>query len=143
MRENLLKWLVCPVCGHELKLDIFCCKGNEIIEGKLHCPCDQKFPIIGGVPRLIRDALQEELPQLYPDFFNRNPKLFDDKGKTKENDLSKEKKATMSRFGYEWLSFTDYDCDNFKPFIAPLPEKQELTKSVPVNGNSIFFAKIS
>jgi len=121
MRESLLKWLVCPVCGHELKLDVFCYKGNEIIEGKLDCPCDQKFPIIAGVPRLVCDGLREELSQLYPDFFNSNSELFDGKGKSERTDLNERKKATMNRFGYEWLHFSDYNCDNFKSFIAPLP----------------------
>ena len=96
MRESLLKWLICPVCGHELKLDVYCCNGNEIIEGILHCACNQKFPIIAGVPRLVCDGLREELPQLYPDFFNRNSELFDGKGKSDKVDLNKTKKATIT-----------------------------------------------
>ena len=27
----------------------------------------------------------------------------------------------MDRFGYEWIKFYDYNCDNFNAFIAPLP----------------------
>jgi len=96
MRESLLKWLVCPVCGHELKLDVFCYKGNEIIEGKLDCPCDQKFPIIAGVPRLVCDGLREELSQLYPDFFNSNSELFDGKGKSEITDLNERKKSFIA-----------------------------------------------
>jgi len=121
MRESLLKYLVCPVCGHELKLDVFYCKGNEIIEGILHCPCYQKFPIIAGVPRVLSDGLREELPQLYPEFFNRHSELFNTKGKSDKTDLNGRKKETMNRFGYEWSHFSEYNCDNFKPFIEPLP----------------------
>ena len=82
MRESLLKWLICPVCGNELKLDVISSKKNKIIEGGLHCLCNHKFPIIAGVPRMVCDGLREELPQLYPDFFNRNSELFDSKGKS-------------------------------------------------------------
>ena len=121
MREKLLKWLICPVCGHKLKLDVFCCNGNEIIEGRLHCICNQKFPIIGGVPRLVCNGLREELPQLYPDFFRRNSEVFDGKGKSDKICFIEKKKETMNRFGYEWQHFSDYNCDNFKPFIEPLP----------------------
>lgn len=63
---------------------------------------------------------QQELPQLYPDFFNRNADLFHSRGNTKETDRGNKKKKTMSRFGYEWLRFSDYNCDNFRPFISPL-----------------------
>jgi SAM-dependent methyltransferase/uncharacterized protein YbaR (Trm112 family) len=121
MRESLLKWLICPVCKHEFKLEVICGIENEIIEGRLTCPCGQQFPIIGGVPRLVSDGLREELPQLYPEFFNRNSELFDGKSKKNKTNLNEKKMATMDRFGYEWLHFSDYNCDNFKPFVAPLP----------------------
>ena len=120
MRESLLKFLLCPICENEFKLEIIYCKGDEIIEGRLNCPCDQKFPIISGVPRLVCDALREELPQRYPDFFNRYSELFNGKWKLDKTDLNQKKKVIMSRFGYEWLHFPDYNCDNFQPFIEPL-----------------------
>ena len=121
MRESLLEWLLCPVCGNEFQLDTFCCKENEITEGRLHCLCGQKFPIIAGVPRLVFNGLREELLQLYPDFFNRNSEMFDSKEKLDKTDLDESKKATMNRFGYEWLHFHDYNCDNFAAFVSPLP----------------------
>lgn len=121
MRESLLKWIICPVCGHGLKLDVFCCQELEIVEGRLHCSCGQKFPIIEKVPRLMCGELRDELPRLYPDFYNRNSEFFDDKKKLDKTESNVKKTDTMSRFGYEWLNFPDYDCDNFKPFVAPLP----------------------
>ena len=121
MLKSLLQWLICPVCGHGFKLDVLCSKGDEITEGKLNCPCDQKFPIIAGVPRLLCDGLREDLPQLYPEFFNRYSELFNSKWKLAKTDLNQQKKMTMDRFGFEWLHFSDYNCDNFKQFIAPLP----------------------
>jgi SAM-dependent methyltransferase len=70
---------------------------------------------------MVCDGLREELPQLYPDFFNRNSELFDADRKSDKIDVQQRKKATMNRFGYEWLHFPDYNCDNFEPFTAPLP----------------------
>jgi SAM-dependent methyltransferase/uncharacterized protein YbaR (Trm112 family) len=122
MRENLLKWLICPVCEHEFKLEVISCNEDEIEEGGLECRCDQKFPIISGVPRLVCDGLREELEQLYPDFFTRNSELIDSKRKSDKVGVIERKKATMDRFGYEWLNFSDYNCDNFEPFISPLPD---------------------
>lgn len=120
MRKRLLKWLLCPVCEHELELKVICCTEEEIIEGILSCPCGQKFPIINGVPRLVCDGLKEELLQSYPDFFNRNFTLFKGKNKSQKIEFI-QNKMTMNRFGYEWQHFYDYNCDNFKPFIEPLP----------------------
>lgn len=91
MRERLLQWLACPACGNNLTLENGYSEGEEIIKGTLNCPCGQTFPVIGGVPRMLC------------------------------GDLSSEKKATMERFGYEWLHFSGYNADNFKRFIAPLP----------------------
>jgi SAM-dependent methyltransferase/uncharacterized protein YbaR (Trm112 family) len=121
MRERLLQWLVCPACGHELTLDVSYSEKKEIIEGTLRCPCGQIFPIIGGVPRLLCDTLRKELPELYPDFFHRHSELLDVEEMCKQNSVSKRKKATMDRFSYEWIHFSDYDCDNFETFITPLP----------------------
>ena len=121
MRERLLQWLICPSCGNKLTLEVSCWEGSEIIEGTLCCLCGQIFSIINGVPRLLCGTLRNRLPELYPDFFHRHSGLLDRKVIAKENGLSQKKKATMNRFGYEWKYFSDYNCDNFKPFIAPLP----------------------
>jgi len=121
MRERLLRWLVCPACKDELTLKATSCEGDEIIEGSLHCACGQVFPIISGVPRLLLDTLRKELPQQYRDFFHRYAKLFKNEVISKENRVSKKKKMTIDRFSYEWIKFSDYNCNNFKAFIAPLP----------------------
>ena len=121
MRERLLQWLVCPACGDELTLKVSYWEGGEIIEGMLRCLCGEIFPIIGGVPRLLCGTLRKKLLQLYPDFFHRHSELLDGVVTSKENSVSERKKATMDRFSYEWIHFSDYDCDNFKTFIAPLP----------------------
>jgi SAM-dependent methyltransferase len=95
---------------------------SEIIEGILRCPSGHIFPIISGVPRLLSNALRKELPQLYPEFFHRHSNLFNDPKISGDTSVGEIKKATIDRFGYEWKHFSDYNADNFKQFIAPLPD---------------------
>lgn len=122
MRENLLQWLVCPACGGKLKLEVMNGKESEIIEGTLSCKCTEIYPIISGVPRLLCGPIRDNLPELYPEFFHRYSHLIDIKIDFKENDLKNKTKETASRFGYEWEHFSEYNCNNFKSFIAPLPD---------------------
>ncbi|MBC8434103.1 MAG: methyltransferase domain-containing protein [Desulfobacterales bacterium] len=97
-------------------------KGSEIVEGTLSCACGKIFPIIGNVPRFLCGTLKNKLPELYSDFFNRHPSLLDRMAILKDNGRNTIKEATMDRFGYEWEHFSDYSCDNFQLFIAPLPD---------------------
>ncbi|ODS30217.1 MAG: putative methyltransferase, partial [Candidatus Scalindua rubra] len=121
MKEKLLEWLVCPLCSKKLKLEISLREGREVIEGKLHCLCDQIFPIIGGVPRMLYGTLRKNLLRVYPDFFHRYPELLDETITSEEDVVIKQKQKTIDRFGYEWTHFHNYDCDNFRAFIDPLP----------------------
>jgi SAM-dependent methyltransferase/uncharacterized protein YbaR (Trm112 family) len=121
MRKRLLEWLVCPACGEKLSLEAIYRREEEIIEGSLRCTCARVFPIIDGVPRLLRAPFRQGLLHLYPDFFCRHPELSDVGVMTKDNQVYEKEKATSDRFGYEWTHFSDYDCDNFNQFIAPLP----------------------
>ena len=78
MKKRLLDWLVCPACGATPELRIFQ-KVNvevpadaepgdreEILEGMLSCHCGLIYPIVDGIPRMIRNAREE-----YPEFFTR------------------------------------------------------------------------
>ena len=48
--------------------DCRACYGDDIVSGVLGCTgCGRLYPILAGVPRLIRDAVTA-----YPDFFNRH-----------------------------------------------------------------------
>lgn len=121
MRKRVLKWLVCPSCSGNLNLDIFLQEEDEIIEGTLRCSCGQIFPIICGVPRMLTGSLRKYLTQSYSDFFQRYPELGDESHAIKQDSMTVKKQETSDRFGYEWTHFNDYDCDNFKEFIDPLP----------------------
>lgn len=121
MRERLLEWLVCPLCGGMLKTDISLQEKSEIIEGALQCSCGQVFPVIGGIPRMLHGLLRKDLIQVYPDFFKRYPKLVDESVTLERDTIVVQKQKTVDRFGYEWTCFDDYDCDNFEAFVNPLP----------------------
>lgn len=55
MKKALLDILACPICHGEIRLTERHSDG-EIVEGKLVCVgCGKKFPIIGGIPRLMVD----------------------------------------------------------------------------------------
>lgn len=75
MNARLLQLLACPECaGAPLGLDAFLQVGGDIVEGALSCAsCGRHFPVIGGVPRLLPDALTGLLPRYHPDFFARHP----------------------------------------------------------------------
>jgi SAM-dependent methyltransferase/uncharacterized protein YbaR (Trm112 family) len=119
MRERLVQWLACPTCNGNLSLKSGRVKGKEVIEGALHCPCGEIFPIVAGVPRLLSSQLRHELLQRYPAFFQRQMNLL---ANHPAPEAPGQKKQTLDRFGYEWTYFSEYDCDNFKRFIEPLPD---------------------
>jgi SAM-dependent methyltransferase/uncharacterized protein YbaR (Trm112 family) len=115
-----MQWLQCPACHGSLSLDARQGTGREITEGSLNCRCGQRFPIIRGVPRFLPEELRHELPKYYPEFDGCD--LIAAKGegfvRRKADHI---KSSTLSRFGYEWNYFCDYDCNNFETFTAPLP----------------------
>ena len=47
--------------------DCQACYGEEIMEGALACACGLVYPIVDGIPRMIRNAREE-----YPEFFARH-----------------------------------------------------------------------
>jgi SAM-dependent methyltransferase len=52
------------------------CYALDVIEGALACGgCRARFPIINGVPRLLRPALLAQVQRRYPDFFARHPEF--------------------------------------------------------------------
>jgi SAM-dependent methyltransferase/uncharacterized protein YbaR (Trm112 family) len=56
--------------------DCALCYTFDVIEGALRCEgCGANFPIINGVPRLLRGALLARLQPRYPCFFARHPEF--------------------------------------------------------------------
>mgnify|MGYP006284977421 CR=1 FL=1 len=78
MRRRALDLLVCPRDHHALELAAPAEPGAEIMEGTLRCVgCEARYPITGGVPRLLPD------PERIPD----------------------PARATVERFGAQWDRF--------------------------------------
>ena len=55
MKDSLVEYLICPKCNQNLTLKIKKKIKKEIIEGDLVCLKRHKFPIMGGIPRLVVD----------------------------------------------------------------------------------------
>lgn len=86
--------MACPACGRGFEIVAEKVEASEVIDGSLVCQsCGCRFPIVRGVPRLLRKALDAE------------------------------QKATADAFGYEWTHYsalTDADKKEFLAWIAPL-----------------------
>ncbi len=88
MKRRVLDFIVCPRCRGTFILDVFRetkalsgdpSAGTEIIEGALRCgACDASYPVVEGVPRLLRGSLLARMRRRYPDFFARHPEFVDE-----------------------------------------------------------------
>jgi SAM-dependent methyltransferase len=95
VKTALLPLLVCCNChrsGFQLHTEKV--EGAEVMKGSLVCPnCASAFPVIRGIPRFLRKALNSE------------------------------QQATAAAFGYEWTHYsqlTDADSREFLAWISPL-----------------------
>ena len=97
MKQRLLQYLACPVCGGEIRLQRVARREDdgEILEGELDCArCARPFPVVRGVPRFA--ALEE---------------------------VEEEKAQTAANFGWQWQHFTQADEqyeEQFLGWIAPV-----------------------
>ena len=55
MKEILVQYLICPICNKKFSLKSNKSNSTEILEGKLVCLKNHKFPIKDGIPRLVVD----------------------------------------------------------------------------------------
>jgi SAM-dependent methyltransferase len=94
LKPSIVSLLVCPACHHSLDIVAEKVEVSEVMEGNLVCRgCTSRFPIVRGVPRFFRKALDAE------------------------------QKATAAAFGYEWTHYstlTSADAKEFLAWIAPL-----------------------
>jgi SAM-dependent methyltransferase len=94
MKRRLLDYLACRPCGRSFELYVEREEAGEIVEGALACPaCAARFPIIRGIPRFL------------------------------PAELSAEKQATASAFGYEWTHYSELNEQyraEFLDWIHPL-----------------------
>jgi SAM-dependent methyltransferase len=75
---------VCALLGRSANAEVSpadcaLCYTFDVVEGALRCQgCGANFPIINGVPRLLRGALLARLQARYPNFFARHPEFLPD-----------------------------------------------------------------
>ncbi len=94
MKRRLLDWLACPACQGAIALTRAVPEADDIREGELACgACGARYPIARGIPRVLPPTLATEAV------------------------------ATATRFGYEWMRFSE---------IRPEYEEQMLGWIAPV-----------
>ncbi len=108
MKSALLDDLVCPGCKGTLQLRIDEQLENastgspEILRGALTCSaCQEVFPVIHGVPRMLLGELRRGLADSYPEA----ALLTGCRGKIDSDNEAKLR--TMHSFGFEWKEFSD------------------------------------
>lgn len=105
------------------------CFNNEIIDGILTVKqSGDKFPIIGGVPRILpKEILQDEMQRKYPDYLAKHRDKFNVQPGMAYS-VEQKKKATVDTFGYQWTTFTD-NFDYFKyiflSFTRPFLDEED------------------
>lgn len=101
MKENLLKYLICPKCGQNFRLK--CIKKNlqDILQGDLICSRNHKFPIKEGIPRLVVDRERNFVKT--EDSFSSKWKNYNKTYHTKKW-FNVQKKWFIERFGWKTSS---------------------------------------
>lgn len=87
MREELLRYLQCPVSGRPLKLTADeVAPDGHVMRGRLQADGGPAYPIVEGVPYLLPE----------------------EGARVGETDLTRLQEATADRFGFEWREFKDW-----------------------------------
>jgi SAM-dependent methyltransferase/uncharacterized protein YbaR (Trm112 family) len=82
MRRRLLDLICCPRCRGALELVVTTEIEDHVIDGELRCACGRRYPITGGVPRLLADLDGDALAAL--------------------------KQKTIANFGWQWTHWGRY-----------------------------------
>lgn len=128
MRARLLDLLRCPSCGARMSATAFeenSAHGErDIIEGLLSCACGARYPVIRGIPRVLRDAAR-----LFPAFHKRHVQAIGSTSASAVDPISAVERRAIDRtresFGYQWTHFSEMATDfreNFLLYISPVDE---------------------
>ena len=118
MRRSALTRLVCPACRAGLTLEVLTSAADEVMEGMLACRCGARYPIIGGVPRMLRPELLTTLVEDYPAFFRAHGARMDLAAPRPADAADATlKQRTKDAFGYEWTWAADYHAANFSNWL--------------------------
>ncbi len=126
MKATLLKLLVCPACGAGLACETWKAVDAEVEEGLLTCPCDEAYPVIGAVPRMLLGPFRAQLGRTYPDYFARYrsqlpTRLLPGAG-TASDGTAAAAVQTQQSFGFEWTKFAGMRPEwerNYWGYLAP------------------------
>jgi SAM-dependent methyltransferase/uncharacterized protein YbaR (Trm112 family) len=107
MNNRLLELIVCPECKGGLSAEIL--KDNAegtINEGALRCLlCSRVYPVIGGVPRLLPDALIGNLFRYHRDFFRKHPLVLPKNNSHSNRADNNLETRTLKSFSFQWNTF--------------------------------------
>jgi SAM-dependent methyltransferase len=132
MKDTILNLLSSPITGKDFELDVFeygaiYNKDKQIISGKLFRD-GEEYPIINGVPRILkRDLLLSALDR-YPDFIKKYGSKFNFHNENKDEKKDNLKKKTLESFGIQWNYFPEmYEIwqENFMEYINPHISKED------------------
>jgi len=105
MKEALLNMLRCPVCGDRFRAEPFTVDGQDICEGLLTSSCGAAYPIVGGIPRILPDALTQ-----FDDFVSTyRARISTIASALDANEFRRTHKRVADAFTFEWLSFDVLD----------------------------------
>lgn len=82
--------------------DCFLCYTDEIIDGILTCKCGSNYPIVGGIPRILPNALEEHDEFVKKYGIKRRP---DNEPVSSQDEFQKLYGRTQKSFGFEWLKY--------------------------------------
>jgi len=125
MKQECLDYLRCVECdSNTFKLDVSKEEDGEVIGGSIACNCGAVFPIINGVPRMLKKDLLDGVLKHYG--------VAIENGKTvqRKKETTEIQRKTMDAFGFEWTYYSDYDADNYDNWMPEgfQPEKEFLNK---------------
>ena len=75
LKPSLLEYLVCPADGQELELRDSAVEAAEIVAGGLVCRAGHRYPISGGIPRLLPPTSLTDQAQKTRDSFSAKWRL--------------------------------------------------------------------
>ena len=117
MKQLVLDLLGCPECWGDFRLSVFVEQKSEIIEGFLECStCGRRFPVIGGVPRVMPDHLMGRVYARYRPFFEKHAASFENLDSTVRGAASTEEsyvEETQLVYSYQHTNWSrPQDPDN-------------------------------
>ncbi|MEQ9063547.1 MAG: methyltransferase domain-containing protein [Vicingaceae bacterium] len=103
MRRELKELLICPVYGSKLEfIELEISADNHVLTGIFHSPQGLIYPVINGVPRMLRSALA-----IFEEFSKSHEKVISGLNPDPDNFkldpiFARDFLPTMQQFGTEW-----------------------------------------